>query len=352
MNFNQMNDNAAYALEGRVLKNNWKVIKRLEPKPGSTGGNFSVCYLVTNGDTTAFLKALNFKSFFAGQRINIIEIIQEQTNAFKFEKDLLLRCKANKLSKVATIIDEGQEWVEGFTIGDVPYLIFDLADGDIRTRINFDNRIESAWKLKSLHNVAVGLKQLHQVEIGHQDLKPSNVLLYNKGITSKIGDLGRSLCAAIEAPHEFEGSFTGDLSYAPPEFLYGYIEPDWSKRTKATDMYLFGSLIVFYFTGINMTALLGQNIDRQFLWGQWGGTFEEVKDYLKEGYYVALHQFRESIPRPLLAEELSKIVEICCFPSPERRGFLFNKNSRNQYDMHKIITKMDVLSRKVELNVI
>ena len=95
------NDNAAHALEGLTLKNKWKVIKRLEPKPGATGGFFSVCYIVSDGNSDAFLKAINFKAFFQMFKGRpIMDILSEQTNAFKFERDLLLRCKAKNLSKV------------------------------------------------------------------------------------------------------------------------------------------------------------------------------------------------------------------------------------------------------------
>jgi len=155
--------------------------------------------------------------------------------------------------------------------------------------------------LKSLHDVAVGLKQLHGVEIGHQDLKPSNVLLYKKGIISKIGDLRRSLCWDITAPHEDGGNFPGDFAYAPPEFLYRFIEPDFNLRVRATDMYLLGSLVVFYFTGANMTALIAKNMDVNFRWDKWGGSFFEVKDYLIDGFYKALKEFKSSISNADLA---------------------------------------------------
>lgn len=42
--------------------------------------------------------------------------MQEQTNAYQYEKELLERCKNNKLSKVSLVIDEGEEIVEEFTI--------------------------------------------------------------------------------------------------------------------------------------------------------------------------------------------------------------------------------------------
>lgn len=344
-------DNAADALEGKTLKNGWMVVKKLESKPGSTGGFFSVCYIVNNGKTDAFLKALNFHAFFQMFRgKSVVEIINEQTNAFKYERELLLRCKNNRLSKVSMILDEGEEFIDGFTISNVPYLIFEMADGDVRSHMNFSKDVETAWKLQSLHNVAVGLKQLHTVEIGHQDLKPSNVLLYDSGILSKIGDLGRSLCADIEAPHENGGDFPGDFTYAPPEFLYRYINPDKNSRIRSTDMYLFGSLIVFYFTGANMTAMIGKNIDPQFRWGIWGGAYIDVKDYLIDGFYKSLKEFKDSISDNDLANELTIILEYCCFPYPEKRGHpKLIGGIGNQYDFERVVTKLNVLAKKAKL---
>ena len=132
-------ENAAAALLGKTLKNKWKVTKRLEPKEFATGGFFSVTYIVEAEGKEAFLKAINFLAFFqmfAGKPI--IEILNEQTSAFRYERDLLQRCKNNHLSKVATILDEGEEVVPEFTIQNVPYLIFEIADGDIRAYLNFN----------------------------------------------------------------------------------------------------------------------------------------------------------------------------------------------------------------------
>jgi serine/threonine protein kinase len=345
---NQKQDNAAHALLGRQLKNDWTVTKKIEPKPGSTGGFFSVCYIVNNGEKDAFLKALNFNAFFQLFRgKSILEIINEQTKAYKFEKELLLKCKNNRLSKVSMIIDEGEEFINEYTISNVPYLIFEIADGDVRSHMNFSKDVDLAWKLKSLHDVAVGLKQLHGIEIGHQDLKPSNVLLYEKGIVSKVGDLGRSLCSDLDAPHDNGRDFPGEFTYAPPEYLYKYVEPDWNKRVRATDMYLFGSLVTYYFLGVNMTALIGKNLDPQFRWGQWGGSFNDVKDYLTDAFYKALKEFKSSLSNQELANELLEVLEYCCFPYPERRGHPKALNQiGNQFDFQRVVSKFDLLSKK------
>ena len=354
-------DNAAHALTGRTLKNRWQVLRKIEPREGATGGFFSVCYIVSDGTQDAFLKALNFQAFFQmhpGE--SLVEIIRKQTAAFEYERSLSLRCKSKRFSKVSTILDEGQEEVENFTIPTVPYLIFEMADGDARSHINFSKDIEIAWKIKSLHDVAVGLRQLHSTSIGHQDLKPSNVLLYDRAAISKVGDLGRSLCADIEAPHDNGNDFPGDFNYAPPEFLYKYYEPEWNLRVRATDMYLFGSLITFYFIGANMTALIAKNMDRQFSWHVFTGSYEEVQDYLVDAFYKALEEFCSSITNEKLAAELSRIVEYCCFPIPSKRGHpktLKNSTDRhgnrvahlNQYDFTRTVSELDLLEKRLRL---
>ncbi|WP_118952192.1 protein kinase domain-containing protein [Taibaiella helva] len=352
MNINQQS--AAYDLVGRKLKNDWTVIKRIEQPLGSTGGFFSVCYIVEREGVTAFLKALNFQSFFQmhpGR--SIVQILNEQTNAYQFEKDLLTKCKNSRLSKISMILDEGEENIEGYIIGNVPYLIFEMAEGDIRSHLNFSRDVDVVWKLKSLHNVAVGLNQLHSVEIGHQDLKPSNILLYDNKELSKIGDLGRSLCRDIPAPHDDGNGFTGDINYAPPEFLYGYIEPNWNKRVKATDLYLFGSLIVFYFTGATMTSLISKNMNIDFRWDKWSGDYWDVKDYLINSFYVGIKEFKSCLSNKKLADELGTVLEYCCFPYPDKRGHPKNTTvSRNQYDFERIVSTFDLFMRRAKFTLI
>jgi serine/threonine protein kinase len=254
------------------------------------------------------------------------------------------------------ILDEGEEIVDGYTIPNVPYLIFEMADGDIRSHLKFNKDLEVSWKLKSLHDVSLGLQQLHGVKIGHQDLKPSNVLLYEDGLASKIGDLGRSLCEDIEAPHD-DGGFVGDFKYAPPEFLYNYKEPDFNLRIKATDLYLFGSLVVFYFTGVTMNSLLSKNLSPEFRWNNWRGSFYEVSDYLINGYYKALKEFKNSIEDSEISLALVEIVEYCCFPIPSRRGHpktirtSLDKDGNlkpkfNQYSLERVVSRLDLLKRK------
>lgn len=89
------------------------------------------------------------------------------------------------------------------------------ADGDVRNHLAVAEKIELAWLLRSLHHVATGLYQLHSARVAHQDLKPSNILVFDKKL-SKVSDLGSASIREVPSPRD-EAPFAGDSTYAPPE---------------------------------------------------------------------------------------------------------------------------------------
>ena len=226
----------------------------------------------------------------------------------------------------------------------MPYLIFDLADGDVRRCLHFSDKLDFAWRFMSLHYIAVGLNQLHAIEVSYQDLKPSNILVFNT--ESKIGDLGRSLCRSLEGPHS-NLEFPGDLNYAPPEIMYRYYGPDWFKRSFACDCYLLGSMVLFYFAGISMSALLVKNIPSNFRWHVWNGPFDEIKPYLVDAFARALIEFEQSIADDFFRTDLVWLAERLCYPFPENRGHPKNISGQvTQYSMERFISKFDLLHKK------
>ena len=337
---------AAESLEGLELNNRWRVLKRIIPQKHNTGGCFSTAYIVEDTEGVAFLKAIDFNAFFNSGKKSVVDAIKEMTDAYTYERDLLYRCKKNSLNKISMIIDEGEVELDNFSvINKVPYLVFNMADGDIRTVIDFSTNVDLCWKIKSLHNISVGLKQLHGVKIGHQDIKPSNILLFDDKKVSKIGDLGRSLCQDINAPHD-GGGFVGDPNYSPPEYYFGYSHTDWNLRVKSTDFYLFGSMITFYFSGLNMTTLLFQNTSKEFWPQNWGGDYSSVLPYLLDSFQKALLEFQEAIEDDLLKIELTKIVEYCCHPDPNLRGHKDSKGV-HKLDFQKTISKLDLIHKQL-----
>lgn len=349
-----MIDNAANNLQGRTLSSGWKVVEKIIKADNATGSFFSICYMVERDNKMCFLKAFNFTPFFQvstqnGENRTMTDVMGDMIDAYKYERNLSEHCKTGHVTKVAFVIDSGEEIVPGFTINLVPYLIFELADGDVRQNLSYSKKLDFAWKLKSLHDVAVGLQQLHNVNISHQDLKPSNILLFDK--ESKIGDLGRSMCKDIDSQYNSQ-IYSGDWNYAPPELMYQYYENDWEKRVYAIDCYLLGSMVVFYFAGISMSALLLKHIPNEFRWEKYQGSFDEVKPYLLNAFDNSLIEFANSTKNEFFSEELKQIVFYLCFPFPEKRGHPKNISSvGNNYNLERFITKFELLRRKAELNI-
>jgi eukaryotic-like serine/threonine-protein kinase len=345
------NTNAAENLAGIRLDSGWLVTERIEKPPGATGGFFSVCYRAEKDEEQCFLKAFDFAKFFnlanaQGQTASIVDVISEMINAYKYERDLSALCRTGRVTKVAFVRDSGEQMVSGYSIPIVPYLIFDTADGgDARSQLSFARKLESAWKLRSLHSVAVGLKQLHSIDVSHQDLKPSNVLIYND--ESKIGDLGRSTCLALASPLR-DCAFSGDISYAPPEILYGVHDPDWRKRSFATDCYLFGSLVVFYFSGMTMTALIRKNLPDDASWEWTHDSYDEVLAYVLDAFALALDEFSSCIEDAYLSAELRSMVSRLCHPIPSKRSFASGFDSGATSDLERVVSRLDYLHGKVK----
>lgn len=352
-----MDNNAAHNLLNRTLKSGWFVKEKPLRDPTQSGSNFSVGYIVEKNGETFFMKAFDFAGFLnvavpknGEDEIEVVDVINDMTNAFIYERDLSKHCKNKHVTKVSFVKESGQEYIEGVSIPVVPYLIFELAEGDIRKTLDFSVELDYAWRFKSLHDIAVGLKQLHTIEVSHQDLKPSNVLVFAG--ESKLGDLGRSICRDIDGPYS-KRPFTGDFTYAPPEIWYRFYERDWTKRVFATDCYMLGSLVVFYFTGISMSALLRKHIPDNFGWEKWSGrTFDELFPYLENGFANALIEFESNISRKDLKSELRLLVEYLCNPFPDKRGHPKNiLSTGSNYSMERFVTTLDVLRTKAELRI-
>ena len=203
-------------LVGYTFQTGWKVIRIHTSSGSQTGGVYSMCFDVEKDNRVCFMKALDFKQYMTrnvndnGDPMSCLKMMIDQ---FQYERNLSEICKGGKVRKVVYVLDSGQEYVETFNMM-VPYLVFEMADDDIHHMLDVSERLEFSWKMKSLHDVAVGMYNLHKVGITHQDIKPSNILQFKD--ETKIGDLGCSSCEALVSPFE-DRLFTGDHNYSPPE---------------------------------------------------------------------------------------------------------------------------------------
>jgi len=203
------------------------------------------------------------------------------------------------------------------------------------------------WMLRAMHHASSGLKQLHGAGVAHQDLKPSNLLVFGDR-SSKVADLG---CAAIRdgwAPRDGT-PIAGDLGYAPPELLYRYLPPDWNVRRLGCDLYLLGGLLVFFILGMSVTALIQSRLDESHRWQQWSGRYQDVLPYVRAAHATMLETVKEAVPA-LLADDLTGIVRELCEPEVELRGHPAERlGSRSPFSVERYVSRFDLLARRAEL---
>lgn len=336
-------------LLGMKLSGNWTVKDIVAKKPTATGGHFSTGYLVENEDgRKAFLKAMDYITAF--QAPNTAEVLQAMTSAYLFEKDVCEKCRSHSLRRVVHAIDSGTiEASPGQPASKVEYLIFELADGDIRAHLDAQQGFDLAFVLRSLHNVAAGLEQLHRAGIAHQDLKPSNVLVFQGEEGSKVSDLGRAWSRDHQAPHDIY-PVAGDWGYAPPELLYREIPSDAGMRRFGCDTFHLGSLIVFMFTRGHMTGLLTNHLAPEHRAYNWTGTYAEVLPYVQVAFGMALQDFERHTPSQFTTN-LTEMVKQLCEPDPSRRGHPLNRQG-DPHSLERFISKLDLLAHKAETQLI
>jgi len=142
----------AECLLGLDLPGGWHVDSFVHRPSTSTGGKFSVGYVVENTDgRKAYLKALDFSSAF--EQPDFTRGLENLLKAYNFECDLLEQCKDKKLRRVVTPLAKGTVRVPGDfgPVGNVAYLILPLATGDIRNEVEKWRKFDLAWALRSLH---------------------------------------------------------------------------------------------------------------------------------------------------------------------------------------------------------
>lgn len=346
----QQNDEGpAYRLVGRELQGGWKVTARHERVDGATGGKYSVGYDVERNGQKGFLKALDFSR--AKNAPDLPAALQALTQAFLFERRLLEACAARRMDRVIAPIDNGEVLVDDSVLGRVSYIIFESADRDIRAQLaEAAARFDVTCKLRALHHIATGLHQLHGEGIAHQDVKPSNVLQF--GPISKVADLGCASQRGAVGPMDNEAC-AGTRSYAPPELRYDYILPDFNVRRFGCDAYLLGSMVVFFFSALSMSASIFANLHPDHRPGAWGSDYPSVLPYVREAFGTAVDSFGTHVEGPVLRRHLVRIVRELCDPDPALRGHPANRiGHMNRLSLERYVGELSTLALRSHIGVL
>jgi eukaryotic-like serine/threonine-protein kinase len=342
----------AYCLDGMTLDDGWTVVKRLELPPDSTGGTFSIGYVVSDAKgRVAFLKALDFSRVFG--RTDTMQIIKNLVDGYDFEQQLSYLCKDRRMSRVVHPLGHGMVTVDGmgFAVPDVYYIIYEMADGDSRQALSLLGQGAVTWKLRTLHGVATGIRQLHSAGVAHQDVKPSNVMCFEiEG--AKLGDLGQASRRDKPRPLD-DAPLPGDPSYAPPEQWYEDAIPDWTRRRFGCDAYHLGSLLLFFFSGVSMTHAIGERLrpEHRPIPGGWDGGYELVMPFVVEAWDEVLDAAHEQIVEdlPTVGPEVVSMVRQLTHPHPERRGHPKMLGRADPYSLDRYVAQLDLLARQAEI---
>jgi eukaryotic-like serine/threonine-protein kinase len=345
-------------LLGHKLTDDWVPFERLDRHPAQTGASFSTGYLAKNASgSQAFLKAIDLVDALSEPDGNVLLSIKALTDAFHFERELCYRCRDRRLDRVVHPIAYGETRVDPkVAFSNVFYIVFEKAEGDIRSQMKTLEKLDLAWAMRSLHQIAIGLSQLHSAGIAHQDLKPSNVLVFPSNV-SKIADLGRASLRNTDSPYDNDG-IAGDRRYAPPELLYGHLPNDWPERRFGCDFYLLGGMATFLFTHCTINGLLYSRLSEEYkpseLGGPYAESFAKALPYVLDAFEKSLVEVERSFPHALnldLRSELLATIRDLCHPDPAQRGRETNPSTGGvpRFDLRRFVTKFDVLARKLEL---
>ena len=148
-------------------------------------------------------------------------------------------------------------WAVEETLYQAPLLVYEIALSTMATISNHDTM---TWRTRHqlCLDVGNGLDAIHDAGIGHSDLKPENVLIFETGLSdaplvAKLADFGAS---------ESDQDATGDANIEVKGLSYDWSAPEISLSAKVTmsqmikaDVFSFGLLLLSFscFDGVALT---------------------------------------------------------------------------------------------------
>ena len=334
------------AMVGQVLDGGWVVeASRLCAKDASGSGHCFPFIAKHPDGRRAFVKVLDPipDSNLADEEQ--LPDLQRRLAFFNYEHKLLQKCLTRKIRRVVEVLGRGSLKLAGFPIA-VHYLMFELAERDLREHATLEHTLNVALNLRILHQTSLALEALHFNRIAHNDVKPSNVLLFSE-LETKLGDLGHAHDKGTPRP-DSDDLIAGDPGHAPLEHLYGHRLVEWNARRLSTDLYLLGSLIVFMFTNTSMTAQIGGQLLPQHHWEAWPGNYLDALPYVRDAWDAVLEDLAASLDEEI-REELVTITRRLTNPEPEKRGHPRNLAGNGpKFGARRFSSRLEVLANRAE----
>jgi serine/threonine protein kinase len=267
-----------------------------------------------------------------------------------FERELVEACTVRGLSRVVRAFEGGDLRVEG--IGPpIPYIVFELADGDVRRALDKFTQASLAARLRLCHEATVAVRQLHIVGIAHQDVKPSNVMVFEAvGAaigSSKIGDLGRASERGKDAEHD-RFIVAGDRGYAPPEQLYGVARDSFDERRLACDLFQLGSLCAFILSQAPLNLRMARHLHPSHAPGNWGDDYEAALPFVRSAHRAAIEDIETDLG-PGVGAKAATLIGYLTDPDPLLRGHPSERGHNSRYALQKFVSGWNQLAAEAEL---
>jgi serine/threonine protein kinase len=357
-------------LVGRELpgrnKTKWTVIERLsiEQEESSGGLFYSIGYKVRSHEgRSAFMKVTDL-DLLTDEAHSLLERTKVAIQAHAFERQILDHCRGQNMDRIVVALDFG-DTVISHELGREPifYLIFELAECDVRVQVDRRNRFDLTWTLSALHDLAVAVQQLHRGRVCHNDIKPANFLVF-KNIefpehNQKLADLGCATSPLIASIRD-EAVCAGDPRYAAPEVLYASASDvhlrEFEAR-RALDIYHLGSMAFFLVTGRMLTPEIVRRLAPEQRppneGDDWVGTFEDILPYWREAFGRVLIEFAAELPKgnagalTSVGAALLECVVQLGEPDPRLRGHPHNRlGHADRLAVQQYISLFDSLRRR------
>lgn len=344
-------------LIGVTLEGGWVVVERASSPADTTGGRFSFGYWVERATANrkverAFCKVLNYSG--AVESVDPLRTIGELTDDFRFEVEALELCGSSRMRRVVLALDSGTIRDKRLPMEFTSYIVLERADGSLRAVFDKQEWARGlSVRLQFLHDAAAGLAELHRYQIGHQDLKASNVLVVDSEVDptkarAKVSDLGRSTWESRPSRQDGFG-FPGDPSHQPPEYFYKSVPSGYGPRRLATDLYQLGSLICFVLCGARLQPLIYNELPAEVRWDVWAGKYEDVEPYVRDATVTIMDQLGTQLPS-WMRDSLIELLNALCDSDPYRRNGLNRHNAQlSQFRLNKVLTRLDVLSKRARV---
>jgi serine/threonine protein kinase len=353
-----------HELPGRRANTRWTVLERISSEHEERSGMvYSVGYRVkSNEGREAFMKVTDL-DLLTDQSYSILERAHVAVQTHKFEREILEHCRGNNMDRIVVAIDYGDTIVR-HEQGKEPifYLVFELAECDVRVQVDRRTRFDLAWVLAALHDLTVAIQQLHGGKVSHNDIKPANFLVFIdltiRERQQKLADLGCATSPLIFSIYD-EAIQIGDRRYAPPEILYAkeqQTELCHFEARRAIDLYHLGSMIFFLISGRMLTPEIVRRLVPEHRppneEADWSFTFDEVLPYWREAFGRALVEFKEQLPvrrggeltviSKGVLESLIQLGE----PDPTLRGHPLNRRGQaDRLSVRQYVSLFDRLRR-------